>query len=164
MCNVAQQALSIYLHDPRHPLIEPHHPVLDGVAEAVGQSRVAVELGVDAHRRECLQATLHGAPRSDTAGHTHASVGGGIGSRHTAIASVLHNNRRGLWDVTATRELTQVVAIAEYCRHPCSGTASPKRVAVRMYAKLTGMVVDECQGSGQIIIGRVGSVDDGESV
>jgi hypothetical protein len=34
--DVAQQALSISLHDPRHPLIEPHHPVLDGVAEAVG--------------------------------------------------------------------------------------------------------------------------------
>ena len=35
--DVAKQYLSFPLHDSRHPLVEPHHPVLDGVTEAVGR-------------------------------------------------------------------------------------------------------------------------------
>ena len=47
--DVAQQSLSIFLHDPRHPLIEPHHPVLDGVSEAVGRVGVFVLFHLNAY-------------------------------------------------------------------------------------------------------------------
>lgn len=40
--DVAQQYLSFPLHDSRHPLVEPHHPVLDGVTEAVGRVGIFV--------------------------------------------------------------------------------------------------------------------------
>lgn len=38
----AQQYLSFPLHDSRHPLVEPHYPVLDGVTEAVGRVGIFV--------------------------------------------------------------------------------------------------------------------------
>ena len=90
---VAQQALSISLHDPRHPLIEPHHPVLDGVAEAVGCVGILVLFHLNAR-------TSHGV---------------GVGMRCGVVASLLSNEKETKHVIDFALMMAEYV-LQEQCR------------------------------------------------
>lgn len=87
--DVFQQYLSFPLHDSRHPLVEPHHPVLDGVTEAVG--RVGIFVLVHLNSR-----TPHGIGHELTIEWVAVTIG--IESwRHVARAQQLHIGCAGFY-------------------------------------------------------------------
>ena len=89
--DVAQQYLSFPLHDSRHPLVEPHHPVLDGVTEAVG--RVVIFVLVHLNSR-----TPHGVGQELTIGWVAVTIGIESG-RQVARAQQLHIGCAGFYDL-----------------------------------------------------------------
>lgn len=87
--DVAQQYLSFPLHDSRHPLVEPHHPVLDGVTEAVG--RVGIFVLVHLNSR-----TPHGVGQELTIEWVAVTIGIESG-RQVARAQQLHIGCAGFY-------------------------------------------------------------------
>ena len=87
----AQQYFSFPLHDSRHPLVEPHHPVLDGVTEAVG--RVGIFVLVHLNSR-----TPHGVGQELTIEWVAVSIGIESG-RLVARAQQLHIGCAGFYDL-----------------------------------------------------------------
>lgn len=87
----AQQYLSFPLHDSRHPLVEPHYPVLDGVTEAVG--RVGIFVLVHLNSR-----TPHGVGQELTIEWVAVSIGIESG-RLVARAQQLHIGCAGFYDL-----------------------------------------------------------------
>ena len=89
--DVAQQYLSFPLHDSRHLLVEPHHPVLDGVTEAVG--RVGIFVLVHLNSR-----TPHGVGQELAIEWVAVTIG--IESwRQVARAQQLHIGCAGFYDL-----------------------------------------------------------------
>ena len=89
--DVAQQYLSFPLHDSRHPLVEPHLPVLDGVTEALG--RVGIFVLVHLNSR-----TPHGVGQELTIEWVAVSIGIESG-RLVARAQQLHIGCAGFYDL-----------------------------------------------------------------
>ena len=87
----AQQYFSFPLHDSRHPLVEPHHPVLDGETEAVG--RVGIFVLVHLNSR-----TPHGVGQELTIEWVAVSIGIESG-RLVARAQQLHIGCAGFYDL-----------------------------------------------------------------